>query len=341
MELYRRLDFPPTEQDITSFKSSAGLATLLQNLMNVDKSRKRKSIMDTNGANTPGSAPPSAHPATTPVPEGRRESIAASTGGHRDSIGGGGGATERPERPTKKGGPQPDRKKLTEQEEQIYGVSHHERLPSGPTFRYERINKILTTKSNAQHLRIINTLAELDIPSRLNMPTRAVVEEMEKLLNSIGVLLDNRKYNEKLDGEIRLEQVKKEERQKALGLPTPSSQGNSVGSDTAKKGEAPAESVSADSTNPAATINGESTESNAKTKTNGGEDIPTSNGTTNDTTVRKNGGQTDTNDTESSSQLKTEANEEKTVRPGSSGGHKRSASVLSALSDKSTKRLKK
>ncbi|KAJ3576124.1 hypothetical protein NPX13_g3800 [Xylaria arbuscula] len=98
-DLYRRLDFPPTEQDIATFKTSAGLSTLLQNLATADRSKKRKPILDTNGANTPGSAQPSAHPNSTPISESRRESIAASTGGHRDSIGG----SERPERPSKKG----------------------------------------------------------------------------------------------------------------------------------------------------------------------------------------------------------------------------------------------
>ncbi|KAI5855053.1 hypothetical protein GGS23DRAFT_619027 [Durotheca rogersii] len=214
-ELYNRLEYPHTEQDINAFKSSAGLQTLLQNLMNVDKSKKRKSLLEANGSNTPTSAHPSnnlsGHGNPTPTTETRRESIAASSTGHRDSMGG----TDRPERPAKKGA-QPERRKLGEQEERLYGVSHHDRLPSGPTFRYERINKILTTKSHAQHQRITNTLAELDIPSRLNMPTRAVVEEMERLLNSIGILLDMRKMNDKIDAEIRLEKAKKVEREKAL-----------------------------------------------------------------------------------------------------------------------------
>ncbi|KAI0472699.1 hypothetical protein GGR56DRAFT_676773 [Xylariaceae sp. FL0804] len=216
-ELYSRLDYPPSEQDINAFKSSAGLQSLLQNLMSVDKTKKRRSIMEANGTITPGSAHPSAHPSSTPVTDNRRDSIAASAISRRDSIGGG----ERSERPSKKGAQQPERRKLTEQEEQIYGVSHFDRLPSGPTFRYERINKILTTKSHAQHTRITNTLAELDIPSRLNMPTRAVVEEMEKLLNAIGILLDMRKLNDKIDAEIKIEQAKKAEREKALAPPPP------------------------------------------------------------------------------------------------------------------------
>jgi DNA methyltransferase 1-associated protein 1 len=337
-DLYRRLDFPPTEQDITTFKSSAGLSSLLQNLLTADKSKKRKALMEASGANTPGSAQPPAHPSSTPIPDSRRESIAASTGGRRDSAVGG----ERPERPSKKGGQSQERKKLTEQEEQIYGVSHHERLPSGPTFRYERINKILTTKSNAQHQRITNTLAELDIPSRLNMPTRAVVDEMEKLLNSIGVLLEIRKLNDKIDAEIRLEQAKRAERKKALAPPTSSSEEKSEGSEaTIANPQSLSEPAPAESTKATATINRQNTDSNVAPETSGGEDVSASNPAGNSATDGQHNDRMDSNAPESFSQVKIEASEDKNLRPESSGGHKRSASDFSAVSDKSVKRLKK
>ncbi|KAI0549924.1 hypothetical protein F4679DRAFT_232131 [Xylaria curta] len=330
-DLYRRLDFPPTEQDITSFKSSTGLATLLQNLASVDRSKKRKSILDVNGTNTPGSAQPSAHPNSTPVSESRRESIAASAGGHRDSIGGG----DRPERPSKKGAQQPqqqERKKLTEQEEKIYGVSHHDRLPSGPTFRYERINKILTTKSNAQHQRITNTLAELDIPGRLTMPTRSVVEEMEKLLASISVLLDLRKVNDKLDGEIRVEQAKKADRKKATAATT----GASVGNENSTNGDGQSESAAAQTDKAGSLANGGGPDSTSTDKKNndGAE-------STNVITNGEKKGLGEEKETESTNQPKTDNHEDKNTRPESSGGHKRSASVMSGVSDKSSKRLKK
>lgn len=325
-DLYRRLDFPPTEQDITSFKSSAGLSTLLQNLATADRSKKRKPIMDANGANIPNSTQPSAHPTSTPVSESRRESIAASTG-HRDSIGG----SERPERPTKKGAQQQqqqERKKLTEQEEKIYGVSHHDRLPSGPTFRYERINKILTTKSNAQHLRITNTLAELDIPMRLNMPTRAVVESMEKLLNSIGVLLEIRKVNDKIDAEIRLEQSKKAERNKTASQETSNTE----------EASNPASTEAIESTGP---TNEEGAGSGSDAKMNSSEEAPLLNPATNDAPNGVKNGPLDDNAAEGSGPPKAENGEDQNARPGSSGGRKRGGSVLSNASDKSAKRLKK
>ncbi|KAI1736996.1 hypothetical protein F4680DRAFT_429857 [Xylaria scruposa] len=335
-DLYRRLDFPPTEQDITSFKSSSGLATLLQNLASVDRSKKRKSILDVNGTNTPGSAQPSAHPNSTPVSESRRESIAASAGGHRDSIGGG----DRPERPSKKGAQQPqqqERKKLTEQEEKIYGVSHHDRLPSGPTFRYERINKILTTKSNAQHQRITNTLAELDIPGRLTMPTRSVVEEMEKLLSSISVLLDLRKVNDKLDGEIRVEQAKNAERKKATAATSAS-----AGNENPTNGDGQSESAVAQADKAGSLANGGGPgPTSTDKKNNDGADSASQPTTTNVITNGDKKGHVEEKEAESSNQPKTDNHEDKNTRPESSGGHKRSASVLSGVSDKSSKRLKK
>ncbi|KAI1091924.1 hypothetical protein F5B19DRAFT_247542 [Rostrohypoxylon terebratum] len=323
-ELYNRLDYPHQDQDINAFKSSAGLQTLLQNLMNVDKTKKRKSLMEANGANTPASAHPSGsgRPAnSTPLSETRRESIAASsvTAGHRDSIGG----NERPERPTKKGA-QPERKKLTEQEEKIYGVSHHDRLPSGPTFRYERINKILTTKSNAQHQRITNTLAELDIPNRLNMPTRAVVEEMEKLLQAIGTLLDLRKTNDKVDAEIRLERAKKAERERKEGKVPPPAEKTNGDAKGEKDKEKDKDKEALTNGDAAASVGGSGGE-----KTNG--DVPVTNGDAANADA----------DADAAKKQNGTENKDKGARPGSSSGRKRSLSVLSNVSDKSAKRQKK
>ncbi|KAI0388625.1 SWR1-complex protein 4 [Xylariaceae sp. FL0594] len=356
-DLYRRLDYPPAEQDIGSFKSSAGLATLLQNLMNADKSKKRKSIMEAASGNTPSSAQAQAQPSSTPAPDSRRDSIAASTSGRRDSVAG----SERPERPSKKGAQSQERKKLTEQEEQIYGVSHHDRLPSGPTFRYDRINKILTTKSNAQHQRITNTLAELDVPARLTMPTRAVVEQMEKLLHSINTLLEIRKVNDKIDGELRLEQAKLAERRNQQGQGPGPGQGQANGEErrpSTAQGRAalhPTEGgqlATPQSSSANGDASGPDTEPYTATTTNGGSGSgsETSGQVTNGT---PGAGANSTGTEGLDDKIKTEASDNNrgtdgtkssSSRPGSSGGNgvrKRSASVLSGVSDKSAKRLKK
>ncbi|KAK3492468.1 uncharacterized protein B0T23DRAFT_379774 [Neurospora hispaniola] len=280
-ELYNRLDYPASESDINSFKTSAGLQSLLQTLLNVDKSKKRKSIMGPENGVPPAAAAaaaataalPAAAAAVAAAPEvppaaSRRESLAASsTAGandhheppvreppvrherqesrshhrnesrseradrhgahghhHRDSV------SQTPatpaEAPTpapapapaankKKGPQQPERRKLSEHEEQVYGVSHHDRLGSGPTFRYEKINKLYSHKSGQQQMRITNLLLELDIPARLIMPTAAVTAQFEVLWGAVTTLVDLRKMSDKVDAEIKLEEAKKAERERA------------------------------------------------------------------------------------------------------------------------------
>lgn len=328
-ELYNRLDYPHTEttEDLSTFKTSNGLQTLLQNLMSVDKSKKRKSLMGADGQNTPASAGPSVHPGSTPVSDPRRESVALSTtSGHRDSIS---AADGRPERPTKKGSvaQAAERRKLTEQEEQIYGVTTTvDRLSSGPTFRYEKINKILTTKSNAQHQRITNTLSELDVPGRLNMPTKDVVDQMERLLNNVQTLLDLRKISDKLDGEIKLEQAKKAERQKH----NPSAHSETK-SDKQARGTSAANGV-----DPMVALDA--------ALTMGGGAIGTTSTTVevvDDSQADQPGSMNMDKADENIEDVKQETTDEKAPKPASTGGNKRSASEISTVSDQSSKRQKK
>ncbi|EHK26194.1 uncharacterized protein TRIVIDRAFT_141699 [Trichoderma virens Gv29-8] len=230
-ELYNRLDYPHAEQDINTFKSSAGLQTLLQNLMTADKSKKRKSIM---GAEVPT-------PTGQPTPQqaapenGRRDSAAASSGPRESNAStAASSAHKKSQSQTQQQLQQQqqaqqqqqqqsqqqqlqERKKLTEHEEIIYGVTHHDRLGSGPTFRTEKINKLFSHKSNQQQLRITNTLNELDVPAKLAMPTAATTHAFEQLLASVNSLLDARKITDKIDAEIKLELAKKAEREKASG----------------------------------------------------------------------------------------------------------------------------
>lgn len=307
-DLYNRLDYPHTDQDISTFKSSAGLQNLLQNLMNVDKSKKRKSLAagpdgavptPTSAGNHPG---PSGHHQSSEGPGNRRESIATSTQGghpsghhHRDSVASQTPATPADPTPTsaidknkKKGGvPAAERRKLTDQEEQVYGVSYGDRLGGGPTFRYEKINKLYSHKSGQQQKRITNLLTELDIPPRLAMPTGPVTAEFERLWAQLTILVDQRKLSEKLDHEIALEEAKKLERDRAKGIAPPQGEGDNKGAEGgAEKGEAPPPFV--------------------VIKNEDGEQVAADDG-----------------------------EKEKT------NGHKRSASVLSAASDKSNKRQKK
>lgn len=214
-ELYQRLDYPHSDQDISAFKGSAGLNNLLAHLQTQSQAKKRKPITGPEGGGPSGQAPngqPSS--AVSEVPPSRRDSIAAPSAGHRDSLGA--------EKPTpagnKKGQPPPERRKLSEYEEQIYGVTTPERLSSGPTFRYERVNKLFSHKSGQQQQRIQNVLNELEIPVRLNMPTATVVAEYEKLVVAVTQLVDLRKQKDKTEGEVKVEEAKRVERAKARAL---------------------------------------------------------------------------------------------------------------------------
>jgi DNA methyltransferase 1-associated protein 1 len=335
-ELYNRLDYPRTETDISNFKSSAGLQSLLQNLMTADKTKKRKYLLGTDAANQANASAqqPAAQEAS------RRESTAASTG-HRDST-----SAPTPTTATNKKGQQQaqekqtptERPKLTEKEELIYGVTHHDRLGSGPTFRTEKINKLFTHKSNQQQQRINNALNELDVPSKLVMPTVTTMQQYELLLGAVNSLLDARKVSDKLDGEIKIELAKKAERER---INAPSDASNTEGKTGAEKEEQKDNEDEADeeegeepSTAAEAAGNGDETARSSKNSDdNLASETPaeaTDAGTAADADAD------DKNDDEEGEK------QERTLRPGSSGAsHKRSASVLSATSDKSNKRQKK
>ncbi|KAF3359344.1 40S ribosomal protein S23 [Verticillium dahliae VDG1] len=285
-ELYNRLDYPHTDQDINAFKSSTGLQTLLQNMMAVDKNKKRKSLMGADG---------------TPH----------------------------------------ERRKLSEAEKFIYGVSHHDRLQAGPTFRYEKINKLFTNKSGQQQIRIANALNELDIPQRLVMPTAAVTAQFEQLLGAINSLLDARKVTDKIDAEIKIELAKKAQRE-------PKDKDKDKDKDKEEDKEEQAKDAKGE--NPAKGSAAEAAKGD-KAKDDGQKDDNDNNDDDNEPAkADKNADRKEDAATEEpapAAAASVETNEEKASPakaarpPSSSGPHKRSASVLSGVSDKSAKRLKK
>ena len=315
-ELYNRLDYPHAEQDINTFKSSAGLQTLLQNLMTVDKSKKRKSIMGAEGAAAAGQPQAAAQEAS-----GKRDSVAA---GSRDSV----GASSTPTAASKKGAAQQpaERRKLTDHEEAIYGITHHDRLGSGPTFRTEKINKLFSHKSHQQQNRINNTLNELDVPIKLAMPTTGTTQQFEALLTAVNSLLDARKVSDKLEAEIKVELAKKAEREKAEGI----HDGANAGDDDAAGKEGDGDDNDAKTSN-AAEAGEETTGDKELAFAVEGEAAEEKDGEGDDTVVPS-----------AEAAGEETAEKERSVRPGSSSANnKRSASVLSTVSDKSAKRQKK
>lgn len=219
-ELYTRLEAPPSTGNIGVYTTSQGLGQLFQQLATLSKSRNpRRSIMGPEGVSPSGTSG-----ALQQSGFDRRDSTA------RESISGPGGSHG------KKGtaqGPS-EHRQLTEEEERLYGVAHFtDRSASGPVFRWEKLNKPISTKSSAQQAKIINTLQELGIPTRLIMPTADVGAAWTNLLDGITRMLDMRKAVDKAAGELALAQAYKAEKEKkeraARGEPEPESeQGGAV-----------------------------------------------------------------------------------------------------------------
>lgn len=208
-ELYDRLEAAPSTAPgaFTMYQSSNELGELMKSLLNADKSKKRRLLL---GPGDPSASSPAVGSSGGQNFSGPRD------GSHRDSIGGfsssGAGI--------KKGsisGPNPHAtttRTLTPKEEAKYGVSHHERLTSGVQFRHDRVVKLGQAKSNVQAGKIAAALTELGIPARLVMPTGRVCAEYERLIASIHTLLDVRKVSEKVEGEIRVCEAQREERER-------------------------------------------------------------------------------------------------------------------------------
>lgn len=262
-ELYARLEAPPSTGNIGVFTSSQGLQQLLHQLMQADKSKKRRSIMGPDGTSPAGPSGLNQQSSFDRRESSVRESISGPSGGNNNKKG-----------PTQPG--PTERRQLSPEEMQLYGVKHFDRIPtSGPIFRSERLNKPITSKSSVQQQKMLSVLTELGIPHRLTMPTTNVGESYESLLNNIVTLVDQRKVLEKIQGEINMikEKKRREEEERAAKM-------NSFGGDGADDRDVKVE----------------------------------------------------------------EGEREKSAAPsvsGTGGQHKRSASVLSAVSEKSTKRQKK
>lgn len=280
-ELYSRLDVPVSVGNTAMYQSSQGLSQLLQTLLQADKSKKRRSILGPEGV---VASPAGQTPTQGPL-------------GQADTPTAGAGAAN------KKGAaaPQAMVRTLTPAEEARYGVQHHERVSGGVQFRSDRAQKLTQAKSNVQTLKLAGALAELEIPVRLFMPTERVCKEFEKLIQSVNLLLDARKVAEKVEGEIRVLEAAKAERE--------------------RKAREAAGEISKDPDNPAVKTETEDGGNNGldSAAANNAESAPA--GETGVEAVGEIDGGTAVKDAD--------------------GNHKRSASVLSAVSDKSNKRQRR
>lgn len=298
-ELYARLDVPYHVSNTTMYQSSQGLSQLLSTLLQADKSKKRRSILGPDSLPSPAGQTPS-----QTLPNGLRDAetptaaLSNKKGGAAGAAGASAAAT-----PT-----QPTIRTLTKEEEQRYGVQHHDRITPGVHFRNDKATKLTQAKSNIQTQKLGAALTELDIPLRLLMPTEKVCKEFEKLIHQVNTLLDARKVAEKVEIEIRVLEAAREERQR-------------------KEREANPTAASANTTN-----NGTGTDQAEKQiKLESVEDQPQHQGGAAAAAEEE----TDTN------QHNGDAGNTTAETSSAGNKHKRSASVLSAQSDKSSKRQRK
>ena len=196
-ELYDRLQAPQSTASIQNYESSQGLANLMQTLLSVDKNKKQRRTLT-----GPGDG------ASSPATGGSGQNVAGPGGrDQRNSIGGSA---------IKKGSlsGSSSQRQLTPREEAKYGVSHHERLTSGVALRGYRIDKLLQAKSQAQSKKLDDALRELEVPHKAVMPTTKVCDAYELLVQKINILLEVRKVSEKIENEIKVQQAQKEYREK-------------------------------------------------------------------------------------------------------------------------------
>ena len=196
-ELYDRLQAPQSTASIQNYESSQGLGNLMQTLLSVDKNKKQRRTL--TGPGDGASSPATGGSSQNLTDQGGRD--------QRNSISGSA---------VKKGslsGPSSQRK-LTPREEAKYGVSHHERLTSGVTLRGYRIDKLLLAKSQAQSKKLDEALRELEVPHKAVMPTTKVCDAYELLVQKINILLEVRKVSEKTENETKVLQAQKEYREK-------------------------------------------------------------------------------------------------------------------------------
>jgi DNA methyltransferase 1-associated protein 1 len=309
-ELYARLEAPITTANTAVYQSSQGLGQLLQTLLTADKNKKRRPLLGPDtGTSSPGSQGAQA------TPSGARES--------------------RPETPSAAGPSQNNRKgssaaaaaagqvtvkTLTPSEEGKYGVSHHDRLTSGVQFRNDRAQKLTQAKSNVQAQKLAAALTELDIPPRLFMPTEKVCKEFEKLVHAVNLLLDARKVSEKVESEIRVLEAAREERERkareeADGIDPESQQEEKDAAQQEDPDGTAEETAAGEPPSSLAQAQGDSGGDAGEVKT---DQPPGNNGLAPPPSTAEGLGGSPTK-----------------------GAHKRSASVLSVVSDKSTKKQRK
>ncbi|KAF2266605.1 hypothetical protein CC78DRAFT_614791 [Lojkania enalia] len=315
-ELRARLEAPIPNQQVAaglqSFTSSQALQALFQQLFQQDRNNKKRasgtgparlSLSANDIIGTPTSAGHSLMSAAN-----RRQSMA------------------QPPPPT------PIRT-LAPQEEYRFNVSTHDRLTSGVSFGSDKLLKMRQAKSNVQTQKIAAALQQLGISDIIAIPTSRVGEVFEQLVGKVGKLLDVRKVREKEEGECRVLEAMKAKRDGVEGAGHAERNGGengeqSVLQDSREGHEEEDEDVDADADEDA---DGEPDADGEADDDADGEADEDAEGEDEDAE----------GEDESGVPSRRGTSEAVSTRAMSNAGHKRSASVLSQASSKSSKRVRK
>jgi DNA methyltransferase 1-associated protein 1 len=103
----------------------------------------------------------------------------------------------------------PTARALTPHAAHRYFVTQHERLSSGVSFASDRLHRARSAKSMIQTEKISAILNHLRIPDIIPLPTQRVIEDFEKLMQKVHLLLDMRKLADKEEQEIRVKEAEK------------------------------------------------------------------------------------------------------------------------------------
>jgi DNA methyltransferase 1-associated protein 1 len=176
-ELLRLLDSPQSTASVSQYQTSQGLAQLTQQLLTTDKTRKQQR-KDNSGSSTP-SASGSSVPVSSAVVTAKKQDVKKNNVGVVAQV---------------------IQKKLSAKEEAAFGISYHDRLTPGV---YIRSTRIASLKSSLQQ-KAQGIMQELGLPSRPVMPTAKVCAKFDSLQHSIGVLLEAKRQEDKLETELRI-----------------------------------------------------------------------------------------------------------------------------------------
>lgn len=175
-------------------------------------------------------------PPGAPQPSGVRRSL----GGQADAAGAAGSPTgsiaatgqrKGSIAATTEGGAHPTVRHLSPRAALKNGLSSHERLASGVTFRSDKITKIRQQSKSAQvNNKIALVLQQIDVPEFVLMPTVSVTQAVEKVVGAVANLVEMRRNRERVEGEVKV-------LEKMLGLEEkqPEGEGASRAGDAANK----------------------------------------------------------------------------------------------------------